>query len=256
MSHDMTVEEYTNQYGPVHSQKAIDKMKGDNNPSYGHNGYKSPYSKKFTKYNGLTEAEILDTISQVKRKGVVTKTTNNNDRTKIEYYTSRGMSIEKATIALSDRQRTFSLEICVTKHGTDKGREVWANRQLKWAKSYKKQNFSKISQLLFDELAHSYNSPNVYFATKNKQDERNQEYRLKLSDGSLVLPDFICLDKKRIIEFDGDYWHSDRIANPSKERNRDDRIINSGYSILHIKECDFKKHKQRVIDECITFLIQ
>lgn len=256
ISHNMTVDEYITQYGPVHSQKAIDDMKGDKNPAYHHGGKYSAHSKRFTKYTGLSELETSDAISRVKIKGVNTKLKNNNDRTKIEYYTSRGMSIEEANIALSDRQRTFSLEICINKHGTDKGREVWTERQLKWSKSYKKQNFSKISQLLFDDVVELYDSPNIHFATKDKLDDRNQEYRLKLRDGSLVLPDFICLDTKRIIEFDGDYWHSERVANPSKERNRDERIIDSGYSILHIKECDFKKHKQRVIDECITFLKQ
>lgn len=248
--HKISTKDYTQLYGGIKCKNFVDAMLGDKNPAYQHGGKLSPFSKKFINYKGD------EYIENLKEQAVQTKEENHNNPCTVEYYIKRGMSEDEAIDALRERQTTFSLEICIEKHGTIKGREVWTERQLKWAKSYKKQNFSKISQLLFDELIKLYDFPNIHFATKDKHNEHNQEYRLKLHDGTIVFPDFICLDTKRIIEFDGDYWHSERVANPSKERDRDKRIINSGYSVLHIKECDFKKHKQRVIDECITFLKQ
>jgi hypothetical protein len=131
----MTPGEYITKYGPVHSQKAIDKMKGDNNPWHNHGGKLSPFSEKFIKYNELPENEMLERITNTKKKGVVTKNINNNDNTKIEYYTSRGMTVEEANTSLSDRQRTFSLEICIAKHGKNRGREIWTERQLNWQKT-------------------------------------------------------------------------------------------------------------------------
>lgn len=132
LSHDMTPSEYIAKYGPVHSQKAMDSMKGNKNPWHNHGGKLSPFSEKFVKYNGLPENEMLDRITNTKKKSVDTKNINNNDNTKIEYYTSRGMTIEEANIALSDRQRTFSLEICINKYGENEGREIWSERQLNW----------------------------------------------------------------------------------------------------------------------------
>lgn len=83
----------------------------------------------------------------------------------------------------------------------------------------------------------------------------NKEYTLKLKSRS-IKPDFIDVDKKMIIEFDGDYWHSSRVANPSRELERDNSILAEGFKLLRVKESDYKKNKEKVIQECIDFLTQ
>ena len=65
----------------------------------------------------------------------------------------------------------------------------------------------------------------VYFATyDNPFDDSmrsftNKEFRLNLGN-RMVMPDFFVPSTKKIIEFDGDYWHSERVANPTNERER------------------------------------
>ena len=59
-----------------------------------------------------------------------------------------------------------------------------------------------------------------------------------------------------IIEFDGDYWHSKQVANPTREQKRDNGIKSLGYEVLHVKEKDYKDNPQKVVDKCLTFLKQ
>lgn len=247
--HNIKSEEYKKEHGEVVCVNKKILFVGENNPAYNHGGKLSPFSKNFIHYKSD------EYIENLKQESVKTKIKNNSNPLTVGYYTSRGMSLEEAELKLSDRQRTFSLEKCIEKHDEIEGLKVWSDRQYKWSKSFKKQNYSKISQELFDELYKYYNSTEIYYATKDKSIDKNQEYRLRLIDGSLVLPDFICMDSKKIIEFDGDYWHSVQVANPSKEKDRDYRILNSGYSLLHIREYDFKNDRQKVIEECLNYLI-
>lgn len=248
--HNITSTEYIPKYGPTKSVNTRNNLKGDKNPAYQHGGRLSPFSKNFINY---VDGESIEALKEQAKK---TMNGNHNNSTRIDYYLHRGLSQVEAEIALSERQTTFTLEKCIIKHGQEEGTKVWSERQEKWSKSFKKQNFSKISQILFHKLYEQYNTTEIYFATKDLTINNNQEYRLILHDGSLVLPDFICLDTKKIIEFDGDYWHSEKIANPAKELDRDERIKKSGYSILHIKEYDFNKTRDYVITKCLNFLTQ
>lgn len=176
----------------------------------------------------------------------------------IEYWMNKGLTEVDADIAMRRSQVTFSKDICINKHGVEEGTRIWSDRQERWLKSFTRLNYSKISQELFDEIILRY-SGNVYYATYFRTDVieyKNKEFRLKLLSGKMIMPDFIDIDTKKIVEFDGDYWHSEQVANPTKEFNRDKAIIESGYTVLHIKELNFKKDKQQVINECINFLTQ
>jgi very-short-patch-repair endonuclease len=69
--------------------------------------------------------------------------------------------------------------------------------------------------------------------------------------------DFISLNNKKIIEFDGYYWHyvrEPRVENNLREKERDNLIINAGYDILHINELDYKKDEDETIKKCMEFL--
>ena len=141
---------------------------------------------------------------------------------------------------------------------SEEGRAKWQARQTKWLTSFKKQNYSKVSQELFDSIMTHHDSTDVYYATFERPEMvsySNKEFRLRL-DTKTICPDFIDTHKKRIIEFDGDYWHSDAKVNPTRARERDALVESAGYRILHIREQDYKKDKQGTIDKCIQFLNQ
>jgi very-short-patch-repair endonuclease len=72
---------------------------------------------------------------------------------------------------------------------------------------------------------------------------------------NVIKPDFIDIERKLVIEFDGTYWH-DVQQNPAREYDRDQQIINAGYKVFHIKEFDYNQNKQLAIQQCLNFLNQ
>jgi very-short-patch-repair endonuclease len=99
----------------------------------------------------------------------------------------------------------------------------------------------------------------VYYATHNISEEdlslgKNNEYRLE-TEKSFIKPDFIILDKKKIIEFDGTYWHSAAVLNIEKEQQRDNQIISLGYEVYHVPEKEFSTNRDKVVQDCLAFLI-
>jgi len=178
-----------------------------------------------------------------------------------EYWLLRGCSEEEAKMAIGRKQATFSLKKCIEKYGEEEGHKRWLDRQMKWHKSFKKSNFSKISQELFWKIAERlYTLENVFFAQLSKQKTKdvsgcNNEYRLRLD--TMVLPDFIDVSKRRIIEFDGTYWHG-RVGHGNKKRDgdRDKMLFDSGYSVLRVLEKEYQNDPNKVINECLNFLTQ
>ena len=178
----------------------------------------------------------------------------------ISYWVNRGFTYQQSKEKVTERQTTFSLEICLQKYGEKDGLKRFNERQNKWLTNYKRTNFSKISQQLFWgilETEPSIKNDNIFFATFNKGDiddsGKNNEYRLSLLNG-VILPDFIDLVKGKIIEFDGTYYHRSTPENSLREEKRDKMILESGYQVLHISEYDYKNNKQEIINKCIVFL--
>lgn len=258
LKHNITPTEYKNQYGQhlkIKCEKIAERFKGENNPGYQHNGKLSPWS-----YNNLKM--IKEEVDECKARTKYHKSLNplaNGYTLTFEYFLELTNGDEvKARKLQKERQTTFSLKKCIEKYGEEKGRERWLQRQEKWLKSYRKQNFSNISQELFQNIVSQLNiiEHDIYFATyyrQNMEEYVNKEYFLK-GNGRIVRPDFICLNKKKIIEFDGDYWHRPQQANPTREKERDEFIKSLGFEVMHVREYNYNKNKQVVIDQCIKFL--
>ena len=259
--HNIKAQEYRKLYpgSPIRCesllQKQSERIKGDKNPGYQHDGKYSPFSLKYI--------HGTDNVEATKRKAKENKT-KDKDNTQIEYWLNKtDGNLEEAKKLLSQRQTTFSLKSCIEKHGEKEGKQIWLNRQEKWHKSYKKSNFSKISQDLFWQIAEKLNSlSNVYFAELNDNKEKdlsgnNNELRLRLNE-KLILPDFIDTNLNKIIEFDGTYWHKVKNKNYSFDNNPDIKrqklIIENGYTVLHINELDYKNDKQGTVEKCLNFL--
>lgn len=240
-----------------------DMIKGSKNPNHKSNTTelerkeRSPYCKEFYTSKGISEALASIKISKYARM-------DKNHSTTLEYWLDKtGGNLEEAELLLKNRQTTFSLDKCIEKYGEVEGRKRWQGRQEKWLKNYKKNNFSKISQELFQKIYENIKNDfsDIYFATLNSDkvfdtSGKNYEFRLSLND-RIILPDFFIKDNNKIIEFDGAYWHgkyqSDN-TNVIREKHRDTSIIKSGYSVLHIKELDYYKDPEKEIQKCLDFI--
>lgn len=82
------------------------------------------------------------------------------------------------------------------------------------------------------------------------EDKENHEYKINLEKGFVRL-DFLVEDIKKIIEFDGEYWHRFR-----KERDdeKDEAVSKLGYEIFHVKESDYHNDPDGVLRECLEFV--
>lgn len=237
----------------VTCQKVKDNNSGNNNPAYQHNGKFSKFSKNFIHgYDKEWHTEWATRHSEFR---------NNNKelfKTNIEYWLDQcDGDIEQAQQEYTKFQ-TRDLDYFVNKHGEEEGHNKHRQKIERWINSIPCINFSVVSQLLFDEIMekYKYNPEDIYYATYDRKDMalyENKEFRLK-TDTSFVMPDFIDLGKKKIIEFDGDYWHSESKVNPQREYNREQAIIKKGYTIKHVREQDYKQNKEKVIQECLDFL--
>ncbi len=92
-------------------------------------------------------------------------------------------------------------------------------------------------------------SDNFYAQSKPP---KNSEYILVL-ENNVIKPDFIDINKKKIIEFNGTYWH-DKLQNPKRITDRDEQIIAAGYEIFHVKESDYISNERHQVSLCIQFL--
>lgn len=202
--------------------------------------------------------------------------------TKVEYYIKKGFSEEEAKDMISERQKTFSKEICVQKHGLEEGILIWKKRQEKWLdnlnskseeekieinrkKLFNNSGYSKISQKLFWDIYENFKSNNVKFEELNSEairyDKNNKKhYRY----------DYIDFSLKKCIEFNGDYWH----CNPSKydenyvhnimkktakeiwknDSNKIEWLVNRGYKVLTIWELEYRKNPDVILNKCLNFL--
>lgn len=199
--HQMTVTKYKEKfnvdpnvlYHHSYLNNLSNAIKGKNNPAYNHGGKYSPYSNKFIKYEELSEEDRNTTLNDIFDKVNETKELNQTFTTRIEYYLNKGMTEEEALIALSERQTTFSLEICIEKYGKEEGLKRWQDRQDKWHSNFKKSNYSKISQKLFWMIMHYFIEKNIptddiHFATKI-DNGLNNEKSIKLNGGRVVITD-------------------------------------------------------------------
>ena len=221
----------------------------------------TPTNIEFWVNKGYSENEAKDIIS--KNQIEAAKQVDFEKRllpSNIEYWVEKGFNYEQSKKLVSERQTTFSLEICIEKYGEEDGLKIFNKRQIKWLSNYKKNNFSKISQKLFWDILETepkMKNKNIRFATYDNgvidNSGKNNEHRLVLMNG-VILPDFIDLDLKKIIEFDGTYYHRNTPENSLREEKRDEMIIESGYQVLHVSEYDYKNYKQEIINKCITFL--
>lgn len=202
--------------------------------------------------------------------------------TTIEYYLKKGYSEDIAKQMLSERQSTFSKEICIEKYGEKEGLNVWNDRQKKWMKTLDSKSdeekieinrkklfngagYSGISQKLFWSIYEKFNNNNIHFEELN-----NEIIRYDKNNKKHYRYDYFDFTTKKVIEFNGDYWH----CNPSKydesfihpilnldaktiwenEKKKLKWIENRNYKVLVVWESEYRKYPKQVLQKCIDFI--
>lgn len=132
-------------------------------------------------------------------------------------------------------------------------------------KTDNKKNYSKISQELFWEIYKrnkELENEKVYFG------ELNHEHSCFCSHCCF---DFVTVTQKKFIEFYGDKFHAnplfyERIDQPNPyskwtteqiwqfDKTKFDMAIKNGFSGMIVWEYDFKNNREKVIQDCLTFL--
>ena len=190
--------------------------------------------------------------------------------TNVEYYLNKGYSILDSKELLIERQKTFTLEKCIIKYGLEQGTEIYNKRQKDWIKKMFNENtcmatgrslicdkfieklINSINNIITNSFLYGINEKFIY----DKLEKKANRYDL-------------CYDKK-IIEFNGDFWHSNpKIfeANEihkvkkikcseiwSKDKRKIDSAKEHGYDILVIWESEYINNEEEIIKKCKEFL--
>lgn len=168
------------------------------------------------------------------------------NNTTLEFYLERGYSEEDAIIARSERQRTFTLEKCIDRHGEEEGYTIWKDRQERWQntlnsksqeeidainfKKYYGRKFqaSKSSLKLFNPLIEQIIIENILTIDEIYigLHENKKEYWINYGSG-IYFYDFTIPKFNYIVEFHGLPFHYDEITDsiPNNYYNFDKESI-------------------------------
>jgi hypothetical protein len=243
---------------------ASDAIKGKNNPNHSSNvsvevrQSRSPFSSNFAKYTDESDRNTF--VSSIDWSARITST-------ELVWWLNKGYSLEEATKLHKERQRTFTLEKCIERHGEHKGTEIFNQRNKEWSAKLREHFLingdgrslsSRFAVSLINSICQELE---IDMPTKEK-------YIYDTENSRAYSYDF-TLDNK-IIEFNGDYWH----CNPTiYEASYFNKSLNMtafdkweydlgkmqtaeryGYDILVIWESEWVKSPNDTLKKCIDFL--
>jgi G:T-mismatch repair DNA endonuclease (very short patch repair protein) len=193
---------------------------------------------------------------------------------KEEYWVEKGFTQEESKKIISEKQSTFSLEKCISKYGEIKGTQVWKKRQDKWKSKvfndsqHISRGYSKIGEefinLILGILERiEYPLDNILYANKEKF--------IKNKEGKVFKYDLTFINSRKIIEFNGDFWHCNPIIFEAgylnKPKNMTAKEIweydlkkkkaaeDNGYRIIYVWESDYRKNKANEIKRCLDYIL-
>lgn len=192
----------------------------------------------------------------------------------IEYFLARGATEDEAKQLVSDSQKFFSKKICIEKYGEIEGIKIWSNRQVRWQEKLNGKTDEEKARINRAKL-----SKGISVSTAEKIIV--EQLSLK---GILVVTQFTLFreNKKqfvydimynnKIIEYNGDFWHSNPLhyletfLNPRTKIIAKDKWLvdkqkiefaqKQGYEVLVVWKSNFKQNKEEIIKQCIQFLTQ
>jgi len=241
-----------------------------------------PIRKEYWINKGYTEGSAaqlaLDAKSANNKKGADASSTTPIRRITskrcVDYYISRGYNIEEATKLVSNGQKYFSKEMCIQKYGEADGLVAWQNRQDNWqdtlnAKSPEEK--ARINRLKLTKGI-TISKAEKIILEQIKLSISNVTHQFTLTEANKKHYIYDIMANKKIIEYNGDFWHSNpdiyppNFINPrtkikAVDKWEIDRVKlqfarDQNYEVLVIWERDFKKNKEEIIKQCIQFLTQ
>lgn len=259
---------------PKYRKMGSDAIKGKRNPNHSSRvsaevrKSRSPFSENFHKYNSVEDrTNFLKSIDWSSRL----------TSTQLEWWINKGYDEETAKELLKERQATFTLEKCIKKYGKAEGTKIFNERQSKWSNKiedmYKNGEFDRFCSNFYSEEELKFIKSLVAYmgfsdSEYNSAINGKQFIRYFKNEGKSLSYDFRY--KKKIIEFNGDYWHCNptlyeseyfnkAIQLKAKDKWKLDKwknllIENEGYQVLTIWESDWKKSPDKVLNECKIFL--
>ena len=194
------------------------------------------------------------------------KSKNTPQQTQLRYWLLKGYNEEEAKKKLSERQRTFSLEKCIKKYGEEEGRKRFEERQTKWKKSLFK-SFEKYGDGRSQQSDFAYDIITMLCEYLNINIPIREKY-ISDDDGAHYAFDFTL--GKKMIEFNGDYWHCNpelydadfynkRKQMTAKEiweydKKKTQAAEKKGYTVLTIWESEYNENRKAAIEKCIKYL--
>ena len=252
---------------------ASDAIKGDKNPMSKKNASEqkrketSPFSIEFyrKRFPGKTDDEYKEMVSENVSGFLKDRLTWNQ----VEYWVNKGYSKEESELKISVLQNR-GLEYLKNKYGEVDGLERWKNRTKLWKekvfndKQWIGGGMSKISNELFEILNRQIDYSPLYGSKEKFIRVKNTNINYKY--------DFTISENRKIIEFNGDYWH----CNPNTKFGKDDYfhpIIKKnveeiwnydkekiavaesyGYKVKVVWEKDYRDDPKKVIKDCLSFI--
>lgn len=265
---------------PVLSESIFEKMseniKGEKNPGYGHNGELSPFSRKFIGYVDKTEYEKETIISNFVSSSQKKSKENGNLAVTVDYYVKRGYDEKTSRRMLSERQRTFTLEKCIEKHGIENGTKIWQERQDKWLATLDIKSEEEKSEINRKKLVKcgSVSKKESMLASELKEIfvDLETQYIIRRTDDVKRFYSFDIRVGNKIIEFNGDLYHANPIfysendippfagnkktAKELWQKDTDKRIEaqKAGYLVKTIWEHDYNRNRDAIFSDCVAFL--
>lgn len=288
--HKIPMKDYYSQYNCdatsiLHRERREDRRDrklGSKNVFYDHKGKFSAVSKNCAQYEGLSNEEKEQKIQEVIDKQRQGREEGGGYTTRVNYWLKKGFSLDESILKVQERQRTFSLEICIRKYGREEGRRIWEQRQQVWLdslyanmteeeyiqlKQRKIQSFvrgwSQIAFELFTQLHHQ----EAIYAYPGCDDEAT----ITIQDGSEFCISVDYMLGNCVIEFYGDDIHANPLYFTADEESKgiitkkahqiwerdaakQKLITDAGFKLLVVWEHDYKWKREETIKQCRKFL--
>lgn len=240
-----------------------------------------PIRKEYWTKKGYSTAEAETLATETKQRNnntggaasAITKVRKVTSKRCPEYFIARGYSEEESAALVSQGQKYFSKEICIEKHGEEKGIAIWQERQDRWQASLDQKSDeekARINRLKISKGSTVSAAEKIIIDQLSKTFAVDSQFTLFESNKKQYVYDIVY--NKKIIEYHGDFWHSnpnkysaDHI-NPRTKIKASDKWKNDsakiefaqrqGYEVLVVWESDFKQHPEKTVNKCIQFLTQ
>lgn len=212
-------------------------------------GYKR-WKKRYKHHSYMvSEQRYIDEYGKIIGEQICKKIKDNSSLTSfIERY---GNKIGKIRYKENCKNCAITIDKMIEKYGKDEGEKRYKEWIFKICESNANNaRYSQISQELFWNI---YENLNDNYKDKCFFAELNKECLFYINNKDIYPNKIISVDFKlnnKIIEYDCDYWH-----NKELDEKRDVLLIEKNYSILRINHNDYIINKNKILNQCLEFLL-